>query len=53
MKKIAAPNTITQRMEGPQCSGIVSIDISKMKDGDVAEFSAFNGHSGILSIYKR
>lgn len=48
----AAPNTITQRMEGPQCSGIISIDISKMRDGDVAGFSAFNGHSGILSIVK-
>lgn len=52
MKKIAAPNTITQRMEDPQCSGIVSIDIANMKDGDVAGFSAFNGHSGILSIIK-
>lgn len=48
----AAPNTITQRMEGPQCSGVVSIDIANMKDGDVAGFSAFNGHSGILSIIK-
>jgi beta-xylosidase len=46
----AAPNTITQRMEGPECSGIVAMDISNMKDGDVAGFSAFNGHSGILSV---
>ena len=46
----AAPNTITQRMEGPKCSGAVSIDISKMKDGDVAGFSAFNGHSALLSV---
>jgi beta-xylosidase len=46
----AAPNTLTQRMEGPKCSGIVSFDISKMKDGDVAGLSAFNGNSGILSI---
>jgi beta-xylosidase len=45
-----APNTITQRMEGPKCSGIVSFDISKMKDGDVAGFSAFNGNSALLSI---
>ncbi|WP_207427820.1 glycoside hydrolase 43 family protein [Pedobacter sp. SYSU D00535] len=48
----AAPNTITQRMEGPQCSGTVAIDISKMKDGDVAGFSAFNGHAGLLSIIR-
>lgn len=46
----AAPNTLTQRMEGPTCSGTVALDISKMKDGDVAGFSAFNGHSAILEI---
>jgi beta-xylosidase len=45
-----APNTITQRMMGPTCSGIISMDVSEMKDGDVAGFSAFNGHSGILSV---
>jgi beta-xylosidase len=45
-----APNTLTQRMEGPTCSGVVALDISKMKDGDVAGFSAFNGNSGLLSI---
>ncbi|GAB3429435.1 glycoside hydrolase family 43 protein [Niabella aquatica] len=47
-----APNTITQRMMGPTCSGIIAIDVSEMKDGDVAGFSAFNGHSGILAITK-
>lgn len=46
----AAPNTITQRMEGPACSGIISVDISNMKDGDIAGFSAFNGDSGLLSV---
>lgn len=46
----AATNTITQRMEGPQCQGIVSLDVAHMKDGDVAGFSAFNGHSGLLSV---
>lgn len=45
-----APNTISQRMEGPISRGIVSLDVTNMKDGDVAGFSAFNGHSGILSI---
>lgn len=45
-----APNTITQRMMGPACSGSIAMDVSKMKDGDVAGFSAFNGHSGILSV---
>ena len=31
-----APNTLTQRMEGPTCSGYIAMDISKMKDGDCA-----------------
>lgn len=47
-----APNTLTQRMEGPECMGTIALDLSNMKDGDVAGFSAFNGHSGILSVTK-
>lgn len=47
-----APNTISQRMEGPECNGVVKIDVSHMKNGDVAGFGAFNGHSGLLSIEK-
>ena len=46
----AAPNSITQRMEGPKCTGVVAFDISKMKDGDIAGFSAFNGDAGVLSV---
>jgi hypothetical protein len=37
-------------MEGPKCSGVISLDLSKMKDGDVAGFSAFNGDAGVLSV---
>lgn len=48
-----APNTLTQRMEGPKCCGTVKIDLSNMKDGDVAGFGAFNGHSGLLSVINR
>ncbi|MBR6320190.1 MAG: glycoside hydrolase 43 family protein [Prevotella sp.] len=48
-----APNTLTQRMEGPTCSGSISIDISKMKDGDCAGFTAFNGDSGVLTVKKK
>ena len=48
-----APNTITQRMEGPMCSGNICIDLSKMKDGDCAGLAAFNGDSGVLTIKKR
>lgn len=45
-----APNTLTQRMEGPKSSGVVALDVKGMKDSDVAGFSAFNGDSGILSV---
>lgn len=47
-----APNTVTQRMEGPTCSGAIVMDLSKMKDGDCAGLSAFNGDSGVLTIKK-
>lgn len=47
-----APNTLTQRMTGPRCSASVCIDFSKMKEGDVAGFSAYNGDSGVLAIEK-
>lgn len=47
-----APNTLTQRMEGPVCSGYICMDLSKMKDGDCAGLSAFNGDSGVLTIKK-
>ena len=45
-----ARNTLTQRMEGPECSGVIAMDVSHMQDGDRAGLSAFNGHSGILEV---
>ena len=47
-----APNTLTQRMEGPTCSGAISMDLSKMRDGDCAGLAAFNGDSGLLTVKK-
>jgi beta-xylosidase len=47
-----APNTLTQRMEGPQCSGSVALDVSHMKDGDCAGLAAFNSDSGVLTVKK-
>ena len=47
-----APNTLTQRMEGPTCSGTVTLDITKMKNGDCAGFAVLNGDSGVLTIKK-
>lgn len=47
-----APNTITQRMEGPECTGTVCLDISKMQDGDKCGLAAFCGVSACLTISK-
>ena len=47
-----APNTLTQRMEGPSCSGIIVMDLSKMKDGDRAGLAAFNSDTGALTVKK-
>jgi len=47
-----APNTLTTRMEGPGCEGIIKMDVSKMKDGDVAGFAAFQGDAALLSVVK-
>lgn len=48
-----APNTLTQRMSGPECTGSVCIDITNMKDGDICGLAAFNGDSGVLRIVKK
>ena len=47
-----APNTLTQRMEGPSCSGIIVMDLSRMKDGDRAGLAAFNSDTGALTVKK-
>jgi beta-xylosidase len=39
-------------MEGPACSGFICMDLKKMKDGDCAGLTAFNGDSGVLTIKK-
>ena len=48
-----APNTLTQRMEGPKCSGAIAMDLSKMKDGDHAGLAAFNSDTGALTVKKQ
>ena len=47
-----APNTLTNRMEGPTCEAVVKMDVSKMKEGDVAGFAAFQGDAALLSVVK-
>ena len=45
-----ARNTITQRMEGPQSSGVVALDLKGMKVGDKAGFSAFNSDAAVMTV---
>ena len=47
-----ARNTLTWRTWGPSCSDTISINASKIKDGDVAGFSAFNGDAAAVYIKK-
>lgn len=45
-----APNTISQRMEGPLEEAAVRIDVSAMWPGDRAGLAAFNGDSGLIEV---
>lgn len=47
-----ARNTLTTRMMGPQSEGIIRMDVSKMQDGDVAGFCAFQNNAALLSVVK-
>lgn len=45
-----ARNTLSQRTEGPSCAGVLSIDVSQMREGDVAGMGAFCAEPGLLSV---
>jgi len=47
-----APNTLTQRMQGPTCSARVTLDLTHLKDGDCAGFAAFNSETAALTVRK-
>ncbi len=47
---LQARNTLTQRTFGPTCTGSVAMDVSKMKDGDVAGLAAFQAEYGFVGI---
>lgn len=47
-----ARNTLTQRTMGPESSASVTVDGSRMKDGDVAGISAFQGCYGCLALIR-
>lgn len=45
-----APNTLSQRMEGPASTATVALDIQHMADGDRAGLSAFNGDEAEIAV---
>ena len=47
---VEARNTLTQRMFGPRCAGIISMDVSGMKDGDCAGLAAFQKNYGFIAV---
>ena len=47
---LEARNTLTQRTEGPKCSGVIALDVSHMKDGDCAGLSAFCAEPGTITV---
>jgi beta-xylosidase len=47
---LTARNSLTQRTIGPVCSGIISIDISNMKDGDFAGLGLLQKQFGLLGV---
>jgi beta-xylosidase len=45
-----APNSLTQRTFGPECSGSVALDVSQMKNGDFAGLAAFQKNYGFVGV---
>lgn len=48
-----AKNTLTQRTFGPKCSGRAAMDVTGMKDGDIAGLCALQDSFGFVGIEKR
>jgi len=47
---VRSRNTLTQRTFGPLCSGSTMIDVSGMKEGDVAGLAAFQRKFGQIGV---
>jgi len=47
---VHARNSLTQRTFGPECSGTVAIDVSNLKDGDVAGLAALQRKYGLVGV---
>src|SRR5688572_24470633 len=49
---LSARNSLTQRTIGPKCSGIISLDVSGMKDGDFAGLGLLQKNYGLAGVKK-
>ncbi len=47
---LSAKNTLTQRTFGPVCSGTTALDVSNMKDGDVAGLVLLQRNYGLVGV---
>jgi beta-xylosidase len=47
---LSAKNTVTQRTIGPVCSGTISLDVSGMKDGDMAGLVLLQRNYGLVGV---
>ena len=47
-----ARNTLTQRTQGPYCSGWIMLDITNMLEGDYAGLAAFQEEYGFIGVTK-
>jgi beta-xylosidase len=47
---LLARNTLTQRTIGPVCSGSISLDISNLKDGDIAGLALLQKNYGLVAV---
>lgn len=47
---LSARNSLTQRTIGPVCTGITALDVSNMKDGDVAGLALLQKNYGLIAV---
>jgi beta-xylosidase len=47
---VHARNSLTQRTFGPECSGSVSLDVSRMQDGDFAGLGLLQKNYGLVGV---
>lgn len=47
---LSARNSLTQRTIGPVCSGSISLDVSNMKDGDIAGLALLQKNYGLAGV---